>query len=173
MLTKRFDKGDYVVYSSSGVCCITDIKPMSFQKSEDTQLYYVLTPQSSRSSTIFVPTENETLKSKMRTTLTKLEVEDILQDVKNRAIDWIDDKSERTDKFKQIVADGSRGSFNSLILMAICIYHKKKELSMDKRKLSLSDEGFLRTAESIITDEFSYALGISPQEVGSYIHAAI
>ena len=71
-----FDKGDLVSYGTNGICCIEDIRFMSFSSGAKKSMYYILKPEASGESTIFVPAENEKLVSKMRKLMTKEEIID-------------------------------------------------------------------------------------------------
>ena len=65
-----FDKGDYVNYSTRGICQIEDICFMSFGKNSKGHNYYILKPISQEGESIFVPTDNEKLIDKMKPVLT-------------------------------------------------------------------------------------------------------
>ena len=68
--------GEIVLYGSNGVCEITEITTKKIGK--DSIEYYVLKPVCSDSSTLFVPTQNEMLVSRMRAVLSSDEIKDIL-----------------------------------------------------------------------------------------------
>ena len=68
--------GEVVLYGSNGVCEITEITTKKIGK--DSIEYYVLKPVCSDSSTLFVPTQNEMLVSRMRVVLSSDEIKDIL-----------------------------------------------------------------------------------------------
>ena len=87
--------GEIVLYGSNGVCEITEITTKKIGK--DSIEYYVLKPVCSDSSTLFVPTQNEMLVSRMRVVLSSDEIKDILSQKTDNEI-WIDNKAERCEK---------------------------------------------------------------------------
>lgn len=72
---------------------------------KDSIEYYVLKPVCSDSSTLFVPTQNEMLVSRMRVVLSSDEIKDILSQKTDNEI-WIDNKAERCEKIKEIISGG-------------------------------------------------------------------
>lgn len=64
--------GEIVLYGSNGVCEITEITTKKIGK--DSIEYYVLKPVCSDSSTLFVPTQNEMLVSRMRVVLSSMKL---------------------------------------------------------------------------------------------------
>ena len=95
--------GEIVLYGSNGVCEITEITTKKIGK--DSIEYYVLKPVCSDSSTLFVPTQNEMLVSRMRVVLSSDEIKDILSQKTDNEI-WIDNKAERCEKIKEIISGG-------------------------------------------------------------------
>ena len=161
----RYEKGEYVVYGNNGICLVEDITSMKFGKNKEEQ-YYVLRPQSINSSTVFVPMSNEKLLSKMRYIMSKAQIDSLLDMQKGKEIEWISDKNERSNSFKDILASGDRGR---LLLMISCIYLKKQELSLAGKKLNISDERVLKEAQKLVEEEFSYSLNLSGEDLGVYI----
>ena len=50
-----FEKGEYVVYGSKGVCEITDISTINISGMNREKLYYFLRPVNDRGAKIFIP----------------------------------------------------------------------------------------------------------------------
>ena len=88
-----FSVGQTVLYGANGVCRIEEITTRRVGSSE--MEYYVLKPVRSDCSTVFVPTGNETLVSRMRFVKSADEVRAILDD-RTFSIDWIDNNILRT-----------------------------------------------------------------------------
>ena len=89
--------GEIVLYGSNGVCEITEITTKKIGK--DSIEYYVLKPVCSDSSTLFVPTQNEMLVSRMRVVLSSDEIKDILSQKTDNEI-WIDRSEEHTSELQ-------------------------------------------------------------------------
>ena len=50
-----FEKGDYIVYGTTGVCQIEDITTMDPLQTGSGRLFYVLVPSSQKGGKIFTP----------------------------------------------------------------------------------------------------------------------
>lgn len=162
----NFEKGQYVVYGTNGICSIADITEMSFTRGMAKVPYYILKPEAANASTIFVPINNEKLVSKMRALMTKEELDTLLLGTRGKKIEWESDRRERAEKFHDILTGGVT---EELILMISCIYVRKRELISQNKKLPSTDSNTLKTAEKLVEEEFSYVLGINPKDVGKYI----
>lgn len=161
-----FNKDEYVVYGTNGICKIEDIREISFDAGKTSSIYYVLRPERDKSSNIYVDIKSEVLTAKMRKILSKAQIDALLTSSADKDITWIDDRRERGRLFESIIAHLSR---EELILMVKCIYLKKQEMAARGKKISVTDEKYLKSAEKMINEEFSYALGIEPEEVAFYI----
>jgi len=164
-MNNEYHEGEHVVYGNTGVCLVDGISSMAFSQ-DQAQLYYVLLPLDSNSSVIYVPCGNENLVSKIRYTLTKEDIGELLERIKDQQLDWIEDRKERSEYFHTVTF----GEDPQQLLLAIsCLYLKKCELAASGKKLSASDEGALEFAEKRIVEEFSFSLNISKEAVGEYI----
>lgn len=166
----KYKAGEYVVYGSSGICKIVDIKDLTLSPIIGERNYYVLEQINAKTSTIYVATDNETLCAKMRYVLDKKEILDILHRAKEESISWIDDRKVRAQEFYNILHNGTH---EDMLLMIGCIYLKGRELAEIGKRLSDSDSGILRSAEKIIREEFAFALGINGEDVGKFIRSEL
>ena len=170
MIGGRFEIGQNVIYGTNGLCRVEDIKEMSFITGETKKAYYILEPLRTKASTIFVPLKNEKLVSKMRSVMTKTEIDALLLGMPDKEIIWESDRRTRADLFHDII---TKGVTEELLLLIRCIYMKKKELEALNKNISMTDSKSLEFAEKMVEEEFSYALGIKPAEVGNYIRKNI
>ena len=115
-----FLKGEYVVYAVNGICLVEEIGPMR-NSEEDDKTYYILRPNNSPASVLYVPVDNPLLCGKMRNVFSKEEFDNIISQVKDRRMNWIDDRKKRIAAFKEILL---HGDMKSLMLLADCIYRK-------------------------------------------------
>lgn len=166
MKNSSFEKGQYIIYGTNGLCVVEDIKKMSFIRGEKEKEYYILEPVKAKASTIFVPRDNEKLMSKIRSVMTKQEIDSLLLGMSSKGLEWENDRRNRADTFHDIIVKGVN---EELLLMVRCIYLKKHELEAINKKLPMTDSKALEFAESMVEEEFSYALDIKPSEVGGYI----
>ncbi len=154
-----FCVGQTVLYGSNGVCMVDDVTEKRIGKTK--MQYYVLKPLCNNTSTLFVPTANQQLVSKMRRILTEDEAEAVLRDLPPCG-DWNDNKQERSEQFRAIITEGS--CVELIRLIRLVRTHGQEQLAGGKR-LHISDERFLKEAEKMICEEFSLVLHISRDEV--------
>lgn len=159
-----FQINDMVLYGTNGVCKLVDIdvRDCGGRMVE----YYILKPIYASNSTVFVPVNNEKLTSKMRYVLTKEEIDEKIRLIPESSPGWIDDERTRKERFKDIVSRAD--TFELIQLIKTLLEHQEAVMARGK-KLHVADERMLQEAEKMICDEFSYVLGISKEEVPSYI----
>jgi len=156
---------DVVSYGKNGICRISDIKKMKFDRADERE-YYILTPFHDKNATYFVPLDSPVLIAKMRKAMPKDEIDAILESAKDKSMDWVEDKKERNEVFRSILSGGDP---KQMLLLAHCIYSKKREKENSGRKLWACDEALLQSLEKIISEEMSWSIGIPESEVGNYI----
>ncbi len=154
-----YNVNDVVLYGSNGVCKISEI---TTRKISDVAIeYYVLKPLCSQSITLFVPTGNESLVSKMRYVLTSEEINKVINGISDEP-GWIDDKNVRFEFCKNVI---SSGDFEKLVeLVRLLKFHEKAQIQKGKH-LHISDERFLKEAEKMVCDEISIVLNVERTEV--------
>ena len=155
---------DTVIYSTQGVCRIVEIAEKDFlgQKKE----YYVLKSINNSGTTFFAPTGNETVLAKFRRILSKEEIQELVDSLKDEKLLWIIDENERRERFREIL---TAGNHRNLILMIKAIWLEKQNREAQGKKLHISDERFFREAEQLLYDEFQYVLEITKEDLISYI----
>ena len=166
MIEAQFEVGQYVVHGTNGICVVDSIERISFTAGAPGEYYYVLRQNKNPSNKFFVPMKNEEMLSKLREPMRREDIEDILMGLSDDDVKWINDRRERGDYFKDILHDGVSGR---LLNMIICIYEKKRELAKNGKKLSVTDQGTLKTAEKLVEEEFAWALDMDPQDVPAFI----
>ena len=137
------EPGQTVLYGTEGICTIEAIETLRIGGKRSK--YYVLRPVYRTRATIYVPTDNELLCSRMRPVLSEPEIESLLQSAAGESISWIDDPNERKQVFAQILSGGEQ--------------------------LRIADEQTLRDAEKLLNDEFAHVLHIPQQDVPDYIRS--
>ncbi|MGI6105398.1 MAG: CarD family transcriptional regulator [Raoultibacter sp.] len=155
-----FEVGCTVLYGNEGVCTVKDIT--SKEMGGSLRKYYVLEPVYQRKTTVFVPVDNERLASKMRNIVTSDEISSILAAVPTKTIPWIADHATRKEVYKEAI---TRGDCCELLRMCLTLHKRKDELAEQRRKLSVADGNFLKSAEKMVFDEFASALHIPPEQV--------
>jgi len=145
---------EIVAYSSQGVCEITEI--CQREVAGNLMDYYVMKPVFDSRSTVFVPVDNERLVSRMRRTMTAEEANDLLDNINEGEIIWVDNDAERREKYQGILTEGLP---SQLLSMFRTLVLRKKTLEDCSRKLRSADENCMKQAEKLISRECAYACG--------------
>lgn len=160
----EYQVGDFVIYKNNGLCCIAEIKDEDFGVGKKT--YYVLKQQEGLKSSYFVPTDLIGLSNYMRRTVDKKGVDKAIKNVVNMDPEWIADSKERSLQYDKVM---TMGPVEDILYVYKVLVSKKRDAETINKRLYLSDERTLSTAERLITQEFAYALGIQKEEVLPYI----
>lgn len=163
-----FEKDEAVVYGNQGVCVICDISTMKFGKEK--REYYVLKPVYDENSTIYVPTDNESVTSKMRKVMGKKDIERLIDSIADEAIGWISDDGIRREFCESVINGGSRRELMKMIKM---LYMQQQNVKLQKKHLRLADEKYLKEAEKMINEEIAYVMKIDRNRVSEYIETWI
>jgi len=154
----------YVVYGDNGVCLVADRRREKFAGQWNE--YYILKPVNNGDSTLYVPTDNEKLLSKMMSVLSKEEIVSIIHSLPEDEMEWIDNDKLRSAKYDEIFASGDR---RQLLLLIKCLYKHKQFRKAEGKKLWTIDENAMKHAEKLVFEEFATVLGIKPSEVRGFI----
>lgn len=159
-----FKVNDVVVYGAQGVCEIVGIDE---RKTDGTsKAYFVLKPMDDRGSTFYVPTWNEKALAKMRSVMTKQDVDALIDTMSGRKTTWIENEKDRKEAYRSILASGDRGA---VISMVQALYIRKKEREAEGKRLHMSDEHFMRDAEQLLFNEWQYVLNMDKAGLMAYI----
>lgn len=159
-----FSVGDTVSYGTQGICKIKEIIDMAIKK--ETKQYFVLVPIQDERATVYVPTDNEKLLHNMRAVLSVEQINDLIDSAANNPMKWIENDLARKEHCSNIIKSGDRTELMRLIEM---LYLRREKLKATKKHFHISDEKYLREAERILHDEFSYTLNITVDKVPDYI----
>lgn len=160
-----YKKGDYVVYRRDGICLISDIRSEDFG-GQGIKEYYILEPVYNKNTVLYIPLDSEVLTGHMRSVLSKQDIDSLIEMAELHDDSWIDDTNERYEFFKDIIDNGSRSDILR-VLKQLTLH--KAEVAKTKRRFYANDDKLLTDAERIITDEFSFVLGIDRKDVIPYI----
>lgn len=128
--------------------------------------YFVLVPIYDEKATLYVPKDNERLLANMHKLLSPTEINDLIDEAAKNPMEWIADDIQRKEKCGEILKSGDRMQLMQLIEM---LYLRREELKTTKKHFHIVDERYLRDAERLLHDEFSYTLDIKREQVPEYI----
>ena len=158
-----FKVNDYIMYGTTGVCKVIEIKKEKFLGKEERE-YYVLEPVYSKNTVIKIPVDNTTIR--MRELLSKEAIEELINIVPNADTTWIEDDRIRNEQFKSMLKSGD---CEELITLIRTIYLGKKTKKSIGKKLYKGDDEIMQAAEKILNEELAFILDIAPEEVPNYI----
>ena len=161
----EYHVGEYILYKTTGICQITDIRSEAFKDGEE-RIYYVLTPINDQLSSVYIPTDSENIAKSIKRVPTVEEVEKMIEDSLSVSYVYPADIKEKAVLFDKIIHSGNRAE---ILWMAKNLALRKRETESQKKKFHVADTRYLSLAEKIITEDFAFVLGIDKSEVISYI----
>ncbi|MBR5768481.1 MAG: CarD family transcriptional regulator [Clostridia bacterium] len=159
-----FKQGDTVIYGTNGVCRIDGITQMDY--TGEKKDYYVLKPVFNGRSTLFVPTDSETLTARMRPLITEAGIRALAKKFPSIEPLWIEDEDERKAKCNAVLTDNDRET--ALALIKAIRVHRDRQALIGK-KLHVADERFLKDAEKLLREEASFVLDADYNRVLSFL----
>lgn len=160
-----YNNGEYVMYGTAGICRIDGKERRSFDGVHEVE-YCRLIPCGADKSVYFIP--SETLESKVRRLLTREEIFSLIDSIPDIEPQWIANVGERRETFGQMLKSDD---YSKIFCLLKSLYGQKQKRSREGKKLSAADERVMKTAESLVNQEFSIVLGIKPEEVENFIEA--
>lgn len=161
--------GEHVVYRNNGIYRICDMRIEKFCGINE-RTYFVMCSVYDKSSMIFVPTDAKDIVTNMRRILSPSEIDAAISQAESSVNVWVEDVKERAEYFDRLF---DSGSCSDILWLYNVLSDHKAETEKNRRKLYASDARILAAAEKIITDEFSFVLGIEKNEVLPYINEKI
>lgn len=159
-----FRKGEYIVYGMTGVCLIRDITTMEQSDVPKEKLYYVLEPANAPGGKILTPVEEN--KNPMRRIVTREEADQLIQEINNVDNLRICDEKQREAVYKEALKSCDCRAWVGIIKT---LYSRKQDRMLHGKRLTEVDERYLRKAKENLYRELAIPLGISAEEVESYI----
>lgn len=163
-----FKKGEYIIYGSAGVCEIMDITTMDIKGIPKDRLYYVLHPHYEKDGKIFTPVDNK--KTNMRRIISKEEATNIIDTIPEVDALWIADDKAREEKYKECVKSCECRDWMKIIK---ALYQHKEERIAQGKKITATDERYLKQAEESLYSELSISFGVPKCQMEEYIAARI
>lgn len=157
-----FEKGDYILYETIGVCQVREISRLEFLKND--RIYYSITPVFEKDTVIYVPVDND--KVKMRPIMTKEEAEDFVDSMPGiESYRPLNDK-ERPQVYKEVLMSGDRREWASMMKS---VFEMRQARKLKGGKLAIRDEESMKKAEKLLYGELAAALDLQPHQVPEYI----
>ncbi|MGN0436439.1 MAG: CarD family transcriptional regulator [Wujia sp.] len=155
-----FDIGDYIVYGQNGICKVADITHPEISGADEDRLYYVLIPERTRDSRLFCPADND--KIVIRRIITAEEAKAIIEEAKDIAPLHVENERARDDSYRSTMKSCD---IRAAVSMLKTLLQRKKEREENGKKITATDERYLKQAEEGIFSELAMATGISKDEI--------
>lgn len=155
-----FNIGDIVVYTTYGICKITEKMSRMFNGTNNE--YYVLVPLNESKTQLTIPVNNPLTIARLHQLLSTNEINNIINQISYLETYWIDNENERKKEFAETLKNGDR---LETLKMIKSIKNHQLSIKDKNRKLHACDEQVMRDAEKLIVDEFSYVLNIDRLEL--------
>lgn len=159
-----FNKGEFIVYGTSGVCKVEDITKIQMKGVRSDRLYYVLSPSSQKGGRIFTPVDNE--KTPMRRILNKDEAASLIEEIPGIEGLWITNEKLREEKYKECMKSCDCREWIRIIKT---LYMRKQERTAQGKKITATDEKYLKMAEDYLYTELEIPLEIPKAQMEQYI----
>lgn len=163
-----YQKGEYVVCGSKGVCGIEDITTLDISGVDKERKYYILKPLYMAGSTVYVPVDTE--EDSLRAVITGEEARQLIH-----TIPRIDPITITNDKLLE-------QEYKSCMKATCCeewiriiktIYLRKQQRLEAGRKVTAVDARYERLAEDNLYGELAVALKMPKESVEAYITGEI
>lgn len=163
-----FSIGDVVIYTTYGICKISDIIEMTLGGSN--KQYYILHPLTESKTELTIPVDNPITKIRLHALLSDSEINDLIHEIPFMEVYWIERDNDRKVKFGDIVKSGDR---KETIRLIKCIRYHAHDIKDKGRKLHATDETAMKDAEKLILDEFSYVLGMERDKISVILNTEL
>ncbi|MFD1708812.1 CarD family transcriptional regulator [Siminovitchia sediminis] len=158
-----FNKGDFIVYSTHGICKVDDICEKTVLGI--TRPYYVLHPIDQKNQlTISTPIDNDQVV--MLELIDKGKAVDILESFKSTGLHWIDKPNLRHSTYTDIINTGDRKQIAGIVNT---LMRKKFELERQEGKLYEQDRKLLSNTQKVLFKELAISLDTSFEEIEEWV----
>lgn len=159
-----FEKGEYVVYGQNGICEVEDITYLNLGDADEEKLYYVLAPVEVKGSKIYSPVDNT--KIIIRRIISKEEAMSLLDEIEAIEELWIINDKLREKQYKEAMQSCDYREWIRIIKTS---YLRKCERTAEGKKITTTDEKYLKLAENNLYGELALALDKEKSEMENFI----
>lgn len=159
-----FDIGDYIVYGHNGICQVVDITHPDVSGADNDRLYYVLIPEKTRDSKLFCPADNDRIV--IRKVISAEEANAIIEESKTIEPLWIESDRMRDDSYKNVMKNCD---LRQCVQVIKALLIRKKQREDSGKKITATDERYLKMAEEGLYSELAIATGQDREEIKKII----
>lgn len=158
-----FAKGEMVVYGRNGICRIMDITTMKMEGVPDDRLYYIVVPVK-EGGRIYTPVDNQ--KIVMRKVLSREEALALIDEIPRIEALWTVNDKLREAAYKDCIKSCDCREWVKIIKT---MYLRNQERALQGKRITATDEKYLRLAEESLFAELSLSLAIPKGEIEDFI----
>lgn len=159
-----FEKDELIMCGGHGVCRVVNITGNPIDRLDKVRKYYVLEPVFEKGSTIYTPVDNS--KVVMRKIMNKKEANDLIRQVSQMEVVWIQEEKGREQMYKEAIRTYDSSSLARIVKT---LYLRRQSRLDEGKKVLSSDEQYLHKAEELLYSEMSLALSIPKETVEAYV----
>lgn len=159
-----FEIGEHIVYGNIGICEIVDIKKLDIQEKKTSELYYIMRPFQEPSSQVFTPIDNK--KIVMRKIMSEAEAETLIQNMPHMEVMDITNDKLREQVYKEALHSCDSKEWARILII---LYLRKQERLSQGKKVTATDERYIKTVEARLFTELELALHLSKDKIASII----
>ena len=158
-----FSIGDLVIYGNNGVCQVMGVSAPHLMGAADDRLYYELKPYQ-KDGRIMTPVENQ--KIPMRPILNEQEANQLIEEIPDIEMLWIENDKVREAQYKECIRSADCRQWISIIKT---LYNRRLERQRQGKRMTATDERYLKQAEEYLYSELSIPLGLPKEKVEDFI----
>lgn len=170
-----YQKGEFIIYGSKGVCEITDISPLNLGgsskgrasgiiRTDKDRLYYILCPMNDREGKVFTPVDSE--KTVMRRVLTSEEARALIEEIPDIENLWVADERQREQNYREAIGSCD---CRELVKVIKTLWVRNQQRLAQGKKTTAMDKKYFKIAEDNLYAELSLSLRIPQEQVKDYI----
>lgn len=163
-----FEKGDYIVYGTKGVCQVEEITELDIKGTAERKIFYVLRPCFQKGSTIFTPVENG--KIIMRAVMSRKEADALVEEISGIEVLQESSDKEREKQYREAIKSTDPRQWVRIIKTS---YLRGQQRKAQGKKVTTLDERYFHAAEEQLHEELSIVLGVPKEEIRDYIGSRI
>jgi CarD family transcriptional regulator len=159
-----YSVGQSVIYGSHGVCTVVEIE----EKTVDHKKvhYYALEPLTMPGTRYYIPVHNTLAVSKLRLPLSESALQEMLRGNQPDLDGWIVSENARKLRYKELLTNCEPDAM--LQTVRLLRLHRDAQFASG-RKFHVCDANFLKSAETLLSAEIAFVLGIDKAEAFKFI----
>lgn len=159
-----FQPGEFIYYGNSGICKVEEITRLNVAGADKDRQYYRLSPMEGQGGVIYTPVDNQ--KVQMRRVLNKEEANQLITSIPEIQELWISEEKQREQNYKKALKSPDCRCWIQIIKT---LYLRKQSRISQGKKITATDEKYLKSAENRLYSELALALGQPKENMEQYI----